>query len=207
MASLSTLRGLFYVYLGTKSTDPKFPTSTANALINAAANKYAADVQQQNASWLESETSLASATRSYALPANFAGALDVRLTDEQGQQLIEVRGDELAAAAGMPAFAITGPDGTSGRLKTSRGVTEGAALWLKYRYQPAELVNDIDVPSWMPSQFHDLLAREAALDAFGLGNEGEPGSLFVQELFDRRAQFWAHIGRRGVAGTSTRSTD
>lgn len=206
MAALSALRALVYVYLGTKASDPMYPTTTVDALLNAAANKYAADVQQANPSYMRAVTTLTAASaNTYTLPDDFAGWLDVRLTDARGVPLEEVRDDELNAASFSDAFAITGADDAA-TLTTARGVAEDAALYLKYRTQPAVLADAADAPSWMPAQFHDLLAREAAIDAFGVGNEAAPPARFTEETEDRRGQFWLHIGRRGVGSQRTRES-
>jgi len=198
--NLLTARGLVYTYLGTIASDPAYPAATVTALLNAVANKYIADVQQMAPSYLRDTDTLAAAgatSRSYALPADFAGWLDVRVTDASGSPLSEVRDDELAVVADGCHFSITGPD-SAATLTTDEGVSAGVALYLKYRYQPAEMSDDADAPDWMPTQFHDLLAREAAIDAFGLGDESAPSPLFLQETQDRRAQFWLHIGNRGI---------
>lgn len=202
MANLSALRSLFYVYLGTKSTDPAYPSGTANTLINAAGNKLALETQQQNASLLQKSSSLTSATREYSLPSDFSHYVEVRLDDSVGSKLVEVRDEDLTDDP-RAAFAIYGPDGAA-KLRVNTAVTMGRTLWLKYAYWPTELAADADTPSWLPSAFHDLLAREAAVDAFGLGGEGEPSALFLDETRDRRALYWSHIGRRGVATTQVR---
>jgi hypothetical protein len=194
--NLPAIRTRVYVYLGTRSTDPMYPATTVDALINAVANKYIADVHELAPSYLRKTATLTSATRSYNLPADFAGYIDVRETDESGAALDEIRDDDVNHFSGTPAFSITGPD-QAAVLTTSGGVTAGRDIYLKYRYQPAELSGSA-APDWMPTQFHDLLAREAAIDAAGLGGEGSLTDRFIAETQDRRAQFWSHVGRRGV---------
>jgi hypothetical protein len=203
VASLSTLRSLFYVYVGTKSSDPMYPTTTVDALINAAANKYKADVQQMNPGWLSDTDTLTLSGGSVALPADFAGVLDLRLDDETGIRLREVRFEELGLDWSGPVYAVTGSDATA-TLHCGSSVDDAAALYLVYRTQPAELSAGTDVPSWMPSQFHDLLAREAAVDGFGLGAEGSATPSFLERLDDARAQFWAHIKARSTQPLTTR---
>lgn len=202
MASLTTLRSLFYIYVGTKPTDPMYPTATVDALLNAAAHKYIADVQQANPAYLVKTTTLNLAARTASLPVDFAGYVDVRFDDATGRPLREVRLEELDTPS-RAAFAITGPDAAA-TLTASQAVAENATLYFAYRYQPADLVNPSDIPEWMPAPFHDLLAREAAVDGFGLGAEGAPVVAFLTELQDRRAQFWAHVMRRGTQPLTTR---
>lgn len=208
MASLSGLRTLVYAYLGTTSSDPAYPASTVNALINAAGNALIADIHQQKPDYLVSwEGALAAqnpTSRNYTLPSTFAGWVEVRLGSATGTQLTEVRREELELYTSAAAFSVTGTDGANAILTTSAGVESGVALWMFYRYQPSELVADADVPTWLPTAYHDLLARKAAIDAFGLGNESAPSPLFVATTADRETQFWVSIGRRGVGPTIQR---
>jgi hypothetical protein len=197
VASLATLRSLFYVYVGTKTTDPLYPSSTVDALINAAANRYKADLQQMNPGWLSDTATLTLSSGAVSLPADFAGVLDLRIDDSTGSRLREVRYEELGLAWSGAVYAITGSDATA-TLHCSSGVDEDATLYLVYRTQPAELSAGTDVPSWMPGQFHDLLAREAAVDGFGLGSEGAPTPVFLERLDDARAQFWHHVRTRST---------
>jgi hypothetical protein len=200
VASLSSLRTLFYAYLGTTSSDPFYPPTTANALINATANKYIADVHDMNPGYLVDTETLSPDTaggRIYTLPADFSKWLEVRITDSNGSMCAEVRTEELNMGYDGPVFAITGPNGTA-KLTTGDSINAGVSIYLKYAYQPSEMSADGDTPSWMPTKFHDLLAREAAIDAYGLGNESAPSRQFVDETNDRRGQFWYSISQRGV---------
>lgn len=205
MASLVGLRSLVYTYLGTTSSDPAYPAASVNALINASGNALIADIHQARPDYfLESVilTPSLPAARQYTPPAGYAGWLDVRLSDKDGTPLSEVRYEELARSS-APVFAVTGPD-SAPTLTASDAVELNAAIYLLYRTQPAELVVDADVPTWLPAHYHDLLARKAAIDAFGLGNESTPSPLFVASTEDREAQLWVSIGRRGVAPTIQR---
>ena len=199
MSTLAALRSLVYTYVGTASTDPAYPSGTVNTLLNAVGNRYVDDIHQMKPDYLVKTTTLttAAASHAYTLPSDFAGFLEVRLTDATGWMMTEVRHDELNLGFGGPVFSITGPDGTA-ILTTADSVTAANAIYLRHRYTPVEMAADTDVPTWMPSRFHDLLAREAAIDAYGLGNESQPAGHFIQSTEDRRAQFWYSIGRRGV---------
>lgn len=195
MATLAGLRTLVYTYLGTVSTDPAYSLTTVNTLLNAVGNRYIDDIHQMKPDYLVKTATITGAAHSYTLPTDFAGWLEVRLVDATGRSLDEARHEELNDGGSF--FSITGPDGTA-ILTTSDAVTAGSAIYLRHRYTPAELSGDTDVPTWMSSRHHDLLAREAAIDAYGLGNESQPASTFIATTAERRAQFWLAIGRRGV---------
>lgn len=203
--TLATLRSLFYAYLGTTPADPMYPPTTVNALLSAVATKYKNEVFQADPSYLTNVTTIAPApgTRDYALPIDFAGWLDVRFENSKGIKLDKVRHDELNAAWAFAAFSITGPDGAA-TMHLSEFCTLGTALYLLYIQQQPDLVADSDSPTWMPGDFHDLLAREAAIDAYGLGDEAAPAPRFLQETEDRRAMFWFHVMHRGAGGLKTR---
>lgn len=203
MATLSGLRSLVYVYLGTVPTDPAYPTASVNALINAAGNKLIADIHQANPDYLAGATTLIPTSYpDYDLPGEFAGWTDVRIGSSTGTRLTECRSEELANAC-VPSFAVSFPDGQA-FLTVSSHVPSDSVLSLLYRFQPVELIEDTDIPVWLPPPFHDLLARQAAIDAFGLGNESAPSPRFVQSTEDREAQLWVAVGRRGVAPTIQR---
>lgn len=197
---LTTLESLFYVYLGTVSTDPAYPKTTADALLNAAGNKFIADTQEMAPDQLLKTITLqptSAGASTYNLPSDFAGYLEVRLNDNLGVPLEEVRDEELDLGWDGPVFAITGPDAAA-VLETSGTEVGGQPIYFKYRYQPPQLSAPSDIPTWMPAQYHDLIARQAAIDAFGLGAEAAPAPGFLSETADRVAQFWFHIGRRGT---------
>jgi len=206
MLNLAQLRGLFYAYLGTPQSDPMYPPSTANALINAVARKYRHDMAKSNPDWFVTPTTLTAnvGTRDYPLPDDFGGWLDVRFNNSKGFVLEEVRYDELPAAWGFAAFAITGND-SAAVLHTSDFCVVAVPLYLAYTQAGADLAGDSDTPSWMPQDFHDLLAREAAIDAYGLGAESAPSPVFMQETMDRRSVFWFHVSQRGARPRQTRS--
>lgn len=204
MAALSDLRTLFYSYVGTKSSDPMYPTATVTTLLNTVADKYIEDVRQASAQYLSKTATLtptASGSYAYDLPADFAGYVDVQLRDVAGSSLPEVRREELPCAGA--SFAIVGADG-SAQLLASPAVGADTPLFLTYSYQPDELVLDTDEPRWMPRPFHSLLAREAAIDAMGFGAESEAARRFIEETEDRKAQFWARLTRRGTQALSIR---
>jgi hypothetical protein len=199
---------LFYIYATTAAADPSLSSATVNLLINAAKDKYAADLLQANPGWmtvsLSGQAATPSTSRTYLLPSNFGGILEVRVSDSSGYKLEECRPEELNSSTSWPSYAITGSD-QAATLTTSTGVAAGQLLYISYRKWPPVLVADGDTPDFLPTQFHDLLAREAAADAPGVSGESEASSRFHTELADRRAQFWFHVGRRSVDGSQTRA--
>lgn len=203
---LGTIRTLFYAYLGTPANDPMYPPATANALINAVASKYKQEIFQADPGRFQAVVTLpdpGNGTRLYPLPSDFQMALDVRFATDQGVKLDEVRPDEINAAWAFAAYAIFGSD-DSATLQASQFCTQGQALYLMYQQDQPGLMADTDIPTWMPKDFHDLFARDAAIDAYGLGDEAAPSPAFVQETNDRRALFYQKLGRRSVTGKKTR---
>lgn len=204
--TLAQLRTLFYAYIGTPSSDPMYPTATVNALINAVAAKYRNEIYQANPDYLSTVAFLtpnALTPHLYAVPADFAGALEVRITDATGTKLDFMRLEELSLAWGRPAYGLMGVDQAT-TLQTSTAVLTTETIWMRYIQQLPDLVADGDNPTWLPTDFHDLLAREAAIDAYGLGDEAAPSPRFLAETEDRRALFYLRIGRRSVDGLLTR---
>lgn len=203
MASRAALRDLFYVFLGTKASDPAFPATTANALLNQVSKRYQAELRLHNPQYAQKVVTLTSATDTYALPADFGGWLDVRLTDSRGLQLAECRAEELQSM-NVPAFTIVGPSQTAS-LITAPSVAAGRTLWLRYTYLQGDLATDTDEPTWMPAEHHHLIAREAAIDAAGIGAEQLIDPVFLERTEDARAIYWSTIGRRGPVGLGVRS--
>lgn len=202
---LSDIRTLFYAYLGTPATDPMYPPATANALINAVAHKYMDDLSQSDPARFFNVVTLTpnTDTRDYPLPSDFQMALDVRFASNQGVKLDVVRYDELNAAWAFAAYALTGDDANA-VLHTSQFCTQGESLYFLYQQAQVDMAADTDEPTWMPARYHDLLARKAAIDAYGLGDEAAPSPTFMQETADREAQFYLAIMRRTVDGMKTR---
>lgn len=204
--SLATMESLVWTYLGSFSGDPLYPQAVVDSLINNVCYKYQADIQQSNPSYNSATVTLASTpvgSNTYPLPADFAGWLEVRATDFQGIPMSECRLEEINIPSLAYSFAITGKD-SSATLTTANAMVGGIPIYFRYQQLLPILVNPGDIPTWMPDQFHDLIPREAAIDAYGIGNEDVPADKFMEETRDRRAQFWLHIMRRGTGPYSTR---
>jgi len=205
--SLATLRNLTWTYLGTYSGDPLYTPTVVNGLLNNVVAKFVTDIQESRPDYLQSVVTLTAQTstsNAYNLPSDFSGFLEVRLNDYTGTQLTYVRMEELNQPTLIYSFSITGAD-QNAVLYTCPTMTPGVPLYFRYQYVPPDLVNDSDVPTWMPSRFHDLIARQAAIDAYGIGNEDVPADLFVTETQDRIAQFYLEVARRGATPVLTRN--
>jgi hypothetical protein len=204
--SLAQLQALVWTYLGTSSVDPLYTPTVVTGLLNTVANKYQTDLAEAAPSYNVTTTTLTASPASsntYPLPANFGGWIEVRCTDYQGIPLGECKYEELNVPALAYSFAISGPD-QAATLTTAPNVVAGLPLYFRYTPIAPDLVAAGDVPSWMPANFHDLLARDAAIDAFGIGSEDAPSPVFIQETNDRRAMWYLHIMRRGTSAVLTR---
>lgn len=205
MASLSTLSSWTLIYLGTTAADKAYPTATLNLLLNNAVNALLEDINEQNPGWLEAIATLSAYStdgHGYHLPSNFSKWSDVRLDDQNGAPLTEVRSDELNATCGY-AFAITGPD-ANGVLTTGATIATSNPLYLKYRAWPSLLSQPSDQPDMIPSQYHDVIALYAAEEGMGLGGEGSLPITLIKRKEDRHAQLMMHVSRRGTEVMTSR---
>lgn len=208
MATLATLRALTRTFLGVSSADPFYTDATVDALVNDAYLRFAADLIESSPSMGRAVATLTAASATsheYALPVNYARYIDVRLEDADGGRLSEASDEDILNLTHVAAFAVSGPP-TSATLTTSGGVAAGTDLYLKYAPWPAELAASGDQPSFLPTAFHSLIAREAAVQAFGVGDEQQAPPQLMESRADQLAQFWAYIGRRGVQSSFTRET-
>lgn len=199
MASLSDLETWLLIYLGTKSTDPAYPAATRQMLINRAYLELVSDTHDLDPGYHSSNTTLqASDPTSHVyidLPANFAKVVVLRVENENGVALTEVRREEIVAAGDfMPAYYLQSWD-ENAVITTSSGVSAGTPLWLEYSYWPNELANPGDVPE-LPKAFHDVIALKAAEIAFALGGEQKMPPELKAHLDDRVGQFWFRVSRR-----------
>jgi hypothetical protein len=217
MTTRATVKAWVRAYLGTTIDDGLYgdttPTSgvatVLDPIIQQAVDSLIAEIHQANPSYLSKSQTLAAdsatartytfATQSVPL-TDFARWLEVRETDADGALLGEVRLAELHDA-GAGCFCVTGPDDTP-VLQTSPDTTAGLALWLRYAYWPAALVDDTTAIAGIPSRFHDVIALEA-LFAFALGGEGSRPPELAQRWQDRRALLFATVAKRGIQPTQT----
>ncbi|KKL98193.1 hypothetical protein LCGC14_1826830, partial [marine sediment metagenome] len=198
------------VFLATPTDDPAYSDTILNPIVQEAVDSLLTDINEQNPSYNSTTVTLAadsSSGRVYTFASqstpitDFARWLEIRRTDSDGLELIEVRYDELRAA-GADHFVITGVD-SAPVLETSFDSTAGTAIWLRYTKWFADMTDDNDVPSGIPLKFHDVIALEA-LFAFGLGGEQRLPPDLRNRWFDRRNQLIHHVGRRGSQVTRTR---
>lgn len=206
MADRSALRTKVFTYLGTRSTDPFYKnedgSSRIDGLLQDAYNAIVSDILLTNPEYLQKVETLTSADHTYALPADFAGWIDVRLNTSTGTPLTQCDMEFLPSTFGTE-FAISGPD-QDAVLTTSGGVEAGVDLYLLYRYWPLDWTQDTDSPDVVPSKFHDVVALDAAEVAFALGGEQVMPPKLVALKEDRRASLLLHVGRRGVQATTAR---
>lgn len=192
--------------LGSKSTDPAYPALKVTRYLNDALNACYADILQANPDSFSNTATLAatSATSNqYALSSqsvpitDFAGVLEVRLTDVDGVELREVPFSDRNKVQGN-AYSITGTD-ASPTLWTNASVSPGTPLFFCYRVWPAQLSDDSDTPAWIPPAFHDVPQMMAAKTAFSQGAESRFPPDLDEMLTNRYAQFLFHLGRRSRA--------
>ncbi len=211
MASRGTLKTWIRNLLGTTTDDPSFPDSVLNPIVQQAADAIVADILADAPDFLvkpgvtlaaDSATGHTYSLATQAVPiANFAGVVELRYTDETGMEFDEARLEELRDF-GADYYAVLGAD-EEAQFVTSPDTQAGVALWLRYRYWPAELVEETDAPGGIPARFHDVVALES-LFAFGLGGEQRLPPELYQRWHDRRAQLFAHIGKRSTTPRRTR---
>ena len=209
MASRATIKGWIRNLLGTTDDDPFFASSTLDPIIQQACDALVAGISDNNPDYLVRTpvtlTALSAASHIYSFPqlniTDFAKALEVRYTDEDGLELVEARFEELRDS-GSDYYAITGADEIA-QLQTSRGTEVGVALWMRYRYWPVDMDDDSDSPEGIPTKFHDVVALEA-LFAFGLGGEQRLPPELHQRWIDRRGQLFAHVAVRSTRPRRTR---
>ena len=209
--TLAQLRALALVYLGTASDDPAYPATTLNLVAQTAYAQLLADAADVNPGYLsttvtltaDSATAITYTFSTQSTPiTNFHKWLEVRWTDATGARLMEVRPEELDRS-GPGSFALTGSDDTP-VLTLGYNSTPGMALFFRYAFTPPALVVDTDVPSALPSAYHDVLALRMAAQAYALGNEATFPAALAVLLQDRQASMLAGIGRRGVQVNRTR---
>lgn len=208
--NLSALRDAVWAHLGTTSSDRAFPPAKLTRWLNDVRNELILELpggyRQTSATW----TPDGGTGRVYTLATQSAPVtalvrvLTLRLVDADGSRLTEVRFDQREEWVGL-VYAITGAD-ESAVLHTSSEVESGVSLYAEYEAWPAELAADNDTPSEIPARFHDVLALMAAELAFSSGGEGRFPERLAAKLYDRRAQLWAHAGRRSLDVSRQRET-
>lgn len=208
MATLASLRSMVYLYLGTQTNDPFYPPTNVDLLINEAYLERAFDLRKENPNFFAISGVLTPTVplgRSYLLPPGFASYLDVRITSSSGRPLREFSLEDANDNSGADGFTISGVNDGNIILTTLSGVDAGASIYLLLEIRPSILVNDTDVPTLLPSDYHGLLAMDAAFVCYTLGGEQVVPQGFLQIRADKEARFWADVGSRGNASTLTRS--
>jgi len=211
VASRATLKTWTLAWLGTSSGDPLYNDTRLDALAQQAYDAIVSDLHAAVPHYLSTTVTLAAdgaTAHTYSLAGQaptFAKWLEVRHTDATGSRLTEARLDELEGA-GSEYFAFTGPD-QSAVLHTSPDTEAGTALWMRYAYWPTAFADDNSTPDGLPSAYHDVVALEMAVMAYGFGGEQRAPAEVFTRWQDRRHQMFAHAGRRGVQPSRTRMTE
>lgn len=205
------LRDSIYTYLGTTSGDPAFTPARLNLLIQNALNELYADFPESTlvkVTTLTPDSTDGSRYTFSAQPApilDFAKAEEVRMQSASGRQLREVPyGQRQAFGAG--GYSILGDD-TDAVLILSPGTTEGGPLHFVYSYWPAPWTTENTECPGIPSRFHDVVALEAAKQAYAIGNEQSWPNIYEALRFDRRAQLHTYLGNRSRDLTLRRFTE
>lgn len=202
--------------LGTSADDPLYgDTSTGvspllDPIVQEVVNSLVGEIHEHNPWFLSKTVTLLAdsvATRTYIFSAqsapviDFSKWLEVRYTDADGSTLDECRLEELRDFGGG-YFAIHGPDEDL-VLELSSSDAPSVPLFFRYANWPADLADDNAAIPGIPSRYHDVVAYEA-LFAFAIGGESRWPPELRERWTNRRAQLFAHIGKRGVQPSRTR---
>lgn len=209
--NLGTIKTLIRNAVGTSSDDPQYTDAVLEPIVQAAYDALIADIQLQNRGYLSTTAILtagSATSHSYAFSAQtpaitlFAYWMEVRWNDEEGALLAEARLEDLRDA-GEGYFAVTGPDATP-VLVTSPDSPAGETLFIRYGYWPLEITEDADIPTGVPTRFHDVIVLESLFGGFGIGGEQRMPKEYYDRWIDRRAQLMSRLGRRGVQVSRSR---
>lgn len=203
------VRELILTYLGTASNDPAFAPARLNALIQNVLNELYADIPEGVLVKTTTLTADPNDAARYTFSAqtspvlDFQKADDVRLDRSSGVPLREVPFGQRQTYGGG-GYSIVGDDDDT-VLYVTPGTTEGHALWLSYAYWPELWTVDNSECPGIPRRFHDVVALEAAKQAYAIGNEQSWPATYEALRFDRRGQLQAHWGNRSRDVTLRRS--
>lgn len=202
------MRRFMRMVLGVPDTDPVFTDPALNLALQQAHESLWHDAQQANPGYVWGTTTLAADAggdgHTYTLNtqstpvADFVRHLELRLTNAEGSVLTEARPEELRAAGGEH-FNVKG-EGSTAVITTSPDTDASVALWLRYLTKPDQFTSDTAEPALVPRQYQEVLP----LEALGLVAAGRIPKDLRDRWQDRRAQFLAHVGRRGTLPSRTR---
>ena len=205
------IRESIYMYLGTTTGDPAFPVPRLNVLIQNVLNELYADIPEGVLVKTATLTPDVLDGSRYQFSAQLSPVLDfqkaeeVRIATSSGRQLREIPFGQ-RQAYGANGYSIVGDDADTVLFLTP-GTQEGQPIFLSYTYWPvAWTVDDTECPG-IPSRFHDVVALEAAKQAYAIGNEQSWPNSYEVTRFDRRAQLQTHWGNRSRDVTLRRFSD
>lgn len=210
----SQLRQFLWDLLGTKPSDPFYPTLRVDTMLNTAEGRLAEEARRQAPDMFRVTKTLAAdggVGRVYSLASqappitDFHEVLALRLTDANGQRLRQVPDGDLDMFSGG-FYSIIGTDAAL-IITTDSGVAAATPLYLKYSRKTSAWPNPSDSPESVPIDFHDVIALNAAEMLFALGGEASVPPEIASWALDRRSAFWTHIGRRSGDPQLVRDAD
>lgn len=199
----STLRQFLWDLLGTKPTDPFYPTLRIDTMLNTAEGRLAEEARKQAPDMFRVTKTLAAdggAGNVYTLATQTPGIVDfhevlsLRLANANGLRLRQVPDGEIEMFSGG-FYSLTGNDANT-VITTDAGIASATPLYFKYSRKLAAWPNPADSPESIPADFHDVIALNAAEMLFALGGESGVPDEIARWALDRRGAFWNHIGRR-----------
>lgn len=205
---------MVYNLLGTTSSDKFYPPATVNLWMQTVVDAILQEIRDTNPDFFRKTATLQpvpSTGRVYPLasqtPAitDFSGVLELRYTDDGGNELTEVRDRELNAA-NADGYSVIGAD-EEAIITLATAAKVGSPLYLKYTWWPAAMDADADEPDGIPERFHDCVALDTAEILFGFGNEQSMPASIAKRQLDRKAQLIQHVSRRSGDSLPVRGSD
>lgn len=205
------MRALVLDFLGTNANDKFYTTTKLDRHINIAYSKLTQEIQLLSPSWstkIVTLTADAPDGRTYSASlqvpqlTDFSRALRVRKTNDSGEILSEVSDETLEDGSGA-CYSIIGEDEWM-VLQTSKGVTAGIPLWMKYEFNPTFGALDSDTPEAIPASHHHVIALDAAQLLFALGGESTLPKELAEWRLDDKANLFLKVGRRSTTTVTTR---
>lgn len=202
------MRTYLRAMLGVEDNDKLYTSARLNLFLEQAHAGLVADVRKVAPTYYAAVVTLteSGAGHTYNLVSQagtFAEVLEVRVANASGQELSQVRLEDLNAAAGN-RYAISGQDAAV-VITTSADVPANSALYLRYSYWPSALTSDIDPPG-IPEKFHEIVPLEA-LFTFELGGEAALPTTLKERWSARKLAFMVHVAERVRQPTKSDAQD
>lgn len=202
MATRSALKAQLRAMVGLASDDPLASDAVLNPIINQAYRGLVAELAEAAPDALATTATVTLTSGSGATPADVHQIRALRTTDQDGTDLDRVPFAELAMASS--AYAVTGVEAPF-TVWVTDDVTV-ATLWLAYTQGAVEteLASDTDVPSLLPTLYHDVIALEAGFAAELGGEQRRPAAL-TERWRNRKAQMIAYLLKVAGPGPASRT--